>query len=179
MKSHLSWLPNQSWCYIESLQVWYMLDAVLCATNLCVHRQKLREAVWERGRQSESPLVPGACHKLPKLLLHPLIHSVTGCLPLLLWLLYNCLSLCLCVLLSLCLSVLRSVPLSVRFPVAWACPRSQRGQNVRLSCRHFLFQFFFLLSSTSSFSLSLRFSWWFPWPVCVWVCRTCSWHQNK
>lgn len=82
-----------------------MLDAVLCATNLCVHRQKLREAEWERGRQSESPLVPGACHKLPKLLLHPLIHSVTGCLPLLLWLLYNCLSLCLCVLLSLCLSV--------------------------------------------------------------------------
>lgn len=130
-----------------------MLDAVLCATNLCVHRQKLREAEWERGRQSESPLVPGACHKLPKLLLHPLIHSVTGCLPLLLWLLYNCLSLCLCVLLSP--SVCLSFVLSLRL-FSFLSPGLALVFNVGKTCAcHVAIFYFNFFSSSLPLPLSL------------------------
>lgn len=102
-----------------------------------------------------SPLVAAACHKLPKLmlllflllllLLHPLIHWFTHSLSCRLLAIFPlCCSLVLAFVFSFYLSVCAG------FPVACACPRFQRERNVRLSCRHFLFQF-------------LRFSWWFPW----------------
>lgn len=110
------------------------------------------------GRQSESPLVPGACHKLPKLLLHPLIHSVTGCLPLLLWLLYNCLSLCLCVLLSVSQSVCPSLCPSVCLvSCRLGLPSFSTWAKRAPVMSPFFISIFFLLSSTSSLSFSTFF----------------------
>lgn len=81
--------------------------------------------------------LPVGCHKLPKLQLHLLIHSVCVCLSLIVFFIFAT------------LTVRMSAWLFLSPPKT--CSRFQCGQNVRLSCRYFLFYFF------------LRSSWWFPW----------------